>query len=405
MICNHLKVKDIFIIALQDYSTAIELDPKSKYYSQRGNFFSDLKLNDEAIQDYNLAIELDKNNPEPHYYKTNLFTSLIKFEEALESINKAIDLSSKSIFYSTRASIFSYLSNFEMSFKDIVKSLEINCNNPYSYTFLRLIFKNLSISDQRFRNIFEMLEKCITQESLILSETLNSILNFDENNNNNNIFTELINLKKLVNNNLTCSTLISKLFSTFNLDRNLFNSIESLCKYSPPLTKDEWIEVESNKNILLNKKFISKVNGKKIFGKEINKNELQEIYILKKFSFHPNIFNSYFSWYLNEEGNVFIVLEYLNTFGNLLSFVDKYKEDITIKIKIEIAKQVCSAIACLHIHGIAWKDLKPENIIVNEFSKEEEKISIRIIDFDISSNLKNNIFTEFEKENLNLKKF
>ena len=49
--------------AIQDYSNAIELDPKnSSYLNNRGDVLYNLKRYEEAIQDYSKAIELDPKN-------------------------------------------------------------------------------------------------------------------------------------------------------------------------------------------------------------------------------------------------------------------------------------------------------------------------------------------------------
>ncbi|MCP4216611.1 MAG: serine/threonine protein kinase [bacterium] len=92
---------------------------------------------------------------------------------------------------------------------------------------------------------------------------------------------------------------------------------------------------------------------------------------------HPNICRIY--EFLEDKENDFIVLEYIK--GKTLRKVLDEGGPAETK-KLEIARQVTSALAAAHERNIVHRDLKPENIIITE------KGTVKVLDFGISRKLK-----------------
>ena len=76
--------------ALQDYSTAVLIEPNTNNYYSRGAFLMDIKYYKEANSDLTKSLRLNKNNAFAYFYRggSNLF--LGKFNDAISDFNEAI---------------------------------------------------------------------------------------------------------------------------------------------------------------------------------------------------------------------------------------------------------------------------------------------------------------------------
>lgn len=77
--------------ALNDYNTAIFIEPSINTYYNRGVFFMDIKYYQEANSDFTKVLRADKNNAYGYFYRgaSNLF--LGKFLDAIEDFMKALE--------------------------------------------------------------------------------------------------------------------------------------------------------------------------------------------------------------------------------------------------------------------------------------------------------------------------
>ena len=135
-----------------------------------------------------------------------------------------------------------------------------------------------------------------------------------------------------------------------------------------------------DKVIHINKKFIramKTITIKKSKNDEINiKNEID---ILKKID-HPNIVKL-FEYYKNEE-IYYLITEYYSG-GNLsekLSTLGKFEESQAAYILF----QILCAVYYLHQNGIIHRDLKLDNILIENEEKDTNFFNIKIVDFGIS---------------------
>lgn len=78
---------------------------------------------------------------------------------------------------------------------------------------------------------------------------------------------------------------------------------------------------------------------------------------------HPHLIKYYGS--CQHEKSVYIVTEYMNG-GNLSSILKRTEVPISWKLRISIARDIMGAIAWLHSNDLIHRDIKTENILVND---------------------------------------
>lgn len=84
------KAMEQFTKALNDYSTAILIEPSSNNYYNRGVFLMDIRYYQDANVDLTKSIRLNKNNAFAHFYRgaSNLFIG--KFNDAISDFSESI---------------------------------------------------------------------------------------------------------------------------------------------------------------------------------------------------------------------------------------------------------------------------------------------------------------------------
>ncbi|CAB4432526.1 unnamed protein product [Rhizophagus irregularis] len=105
------------------------------------------------------------------------------------------------------------------------------------------------------------------------------------------------------------------------------------------------------------------VKIKKIINISTEKVIINEINLMKIVEFHPNIIT--FWGVIKSEMNYSLVLEYAD--GGTLG---KYLENaITLKLEVQLkfAKEIASAILCLHANDIIHRDIHPNNILIHGY--------------------------------------
>ena len=143
-IANHKLGKNDASMA--DYAKAIELNPASaRFFTNRGNLYSDLKRFDEAIADYTKAISLD-----PAYvaaYEGRGIANGMKqdFAKAIEDLSKVIELNpADSTAYYNRGVYYSQKQDFQMAKVDYTKYID---SNPANKTMLADCYLNRAITN------------------------------------------------------------------------------------------------------------------------------------------------------------------------------------------------------------------------------------------------------------------
>lgn len=132
--------------------------------------------------------------------------------------------------------------------------------------------------------------------------------------------------------------------------------------------------VEKNSHLYAMKKYrISRKSGKK---NQSSEKELKEVISKAASIRNPNVIKvkEYF-FPDNSDSTVCVVMEYIKG-QKLTSFIGNTK--LKIDSKIDIIKQIASALTSIHKYGIIHRDLKPDNIVIKDDSY------VKVTDFSIS---------------------
>lgn len=94
---------------------------------------------------------------------------------------------------------------------------------------------------------------------------------------------------------------------------------------------------------------------------------------------HPHIITVWESG-ITDDGQPYLVMDYLE--GITLSHLIKQKGALTVKRVLSIAKQVIDALIHAHDQGLIHRDMKPENIVLEE--NESQGDYVKVLDFGIA---------------------
>jgi serine/threonine-protein kinase len=79
---------------------------------------------------------------------------------------------------------------------------------------------------------------------------------------------------------------------------------------------------------------------------------------------------------------VYIVMEWVA--GRLLRHIMNEAGKLPLARAVHLTIGICDALEYIHTHGVAHRDMKPENVMVDESDPNDEKV--RLIDFGIAAN-------------------
>ena len=106
------------------------------------------------------------------------------------------------------------------------------------------------------------------------------------------------------------------------------------------------------------------------------KRELKMLQIIK----HPNVVE--FQEAFSNKGNLFLVFEYVEK--NLLEVLEESPDGLSPKLIKSFVYQMCKAIAYLHSINMIHRDVKPENLLI------DENLQLKICDFGFARKVKLN---------------
>ena len=214
----------------------------------------------------------------------------------------------------------------------------------------------------------------------------NEHINFnDEDEDINNSKNEKINISGQVNNEfkkVETESLKMKKYLT-KADRG---TIEDNYKIISKLGKGSFGSVFKVQNIKTNEIRALKVIKKtSIIYQDDDHKFLKEIEILIKLE-HPNIIKIY--EYYTDDINFYLITDYISN-GELYNYVYKAKSFNERQTQY-IMKQVLCAVNYLHLNNIAHRDIKLENILVEQeiTSNDEQLLNVKLIDFGTSNYVK-----------------
>ena len=155
----------------------------------------------------------------------------------------------------------------------------------------------------------------------------------------------------------------------------------------------EYAMKKINKNLLQRKKKgFSKGSNGKVQINSLLDNALREIAILKKLN-HENIVKLHEIIHDDEKGKIYLILDYCSK-GSLMTYdiltqefvvndgvtLTKYYSEEQIK---DFIREIVLGLDYLHLHGIIHRDIKPDNVLLDENN------NCKITDFNVSAMLEN----------------
>ncbi|EAX92088.1 AGC family protein kinase [Trichomonas vaginalis G3] len=128
------------------------------------------------------------------------------------------------------------------------------------------------------------------------------------------------------------------------------------------------------RSLKYNMNFVCKVVPDDDYDKSFLMSYKREVEALTKFN-HPNIVCVYDVF--NSNNFLFIILEYCNG-GSLQDFIEKYPNGVNYEKCKQYANQIVDALSYMHNLGYAHCEIKPSNILIDEFGR------VKLADFGLS---------------------
>ena len=96
---------------------------------------------------------------------------------------------------------------------------------------------------------------------------------------------------------------------------------------------------------------------------------------------HPHIINIWESG-VTDDGQPYFVMDYLE--GSTLADLVKDKGALPLQRTLPIVRQICEALGEAHRHSIVHRDVKPENIVLQESDYANGEDFVKVLDFGIA---------------------
>ena len=122
-------------LALADHNRALKINPRSALaYSNRGGLFDVQGKIELALADYNRALEIDPNLSQAYYNRGIVYQKQGKIELALADYNRALEINPRYAFaYSNRGFLYQKQGKIELALANYNRALEINPRDFRAY--------------------------------------------------------------------------------------------------------------------------------------------------------------------------------------------------------------------------------------------------------------------------------
>ena len=119
-----------------------------------------------------------------------------------------------------------------------------------------------------------------------------------------------------------------------------------------------------------------KISAEDPDAEEVRKSSIREVKLLK-FLQHENIVQYLDDFIVGEK--IFMVMEFVPR--NLLEVLEEYEYGLPKHMTKKIIFQICKAISFIHSHGFIYRDIKPENLLIDELG------NVKLCDFGFGRHL------------------
>src|SRR5271166_6546399 len=122
-----------FDLAIADCNRAIEFDPTSRGYTNRGTAFYARGNNDQAIADFSRAIDLNPKDALGYSNRGKAFYAKGENDRAIADYTQAIQLDRASHPYNGRGDAYLAMGDYEHAIADYDRVIELDPNNARAY--------------------------------------------------------------------------------------------------------------------------------------------------------------------------------------------------------------------------------------------------------------------------------
>jgi tetratricopeptide (TPR) repeat protein len=165
---------NLYIEALENFTQAIEIDPNDiDLYIRRANTYKKNKNIDKAIADLQYAFEMDQKNPRILMYLGDIFADVNDNQNAFDYYNKAIKINPEyAEAYANRARIWTKLNKLENALEDLDKAMEVSSYKLERFYFQKgQIYEKMGEVNKALENYQLARETNDTMDEAFLSET------------------------------------------------------------------------------------------------------------------------------------------------------------------------------------------------------------------------------------------
>ena len=142
------------------------------------------------------------------------------------------------------------------------------------------------------------------------------------------------------------------------------------------------IHIPTNEKVAIKVIDKTKVKKDKLYLKRIQ-NEISILKIVK----HKNIIKLY--EIIESPQKIYLIMEYCEK-GELFDYIVSHKK-LSEKQSNLFFQEIIDSLQYLHSQNITHRDIKPENMLLTEISNKNKQLSIKLIDFGVSTKYEKNI--------------
>ena len=121
-------------LALQDFNTALDLEPKSEAYNNRANVHFRNRDYERAVQDYSKALELERGNVGAFIYRGHAFKNMELYDHAIQDYSEALVLDPENAdAYTSIGNIHSLRGDHNNAIRNYDQALKLDSCDPFTY--------------------------------------------------------------------------------------------------------------------------------------------------------------------------------------------------------------------------------------------------------------------------------
>ena len=147
------------VSALEYAEKLVESRGKAKDWSEKGRCLNRLKRYDEALESLDKALELDSNYAMAWANRGNVLRNLKRYDEALESYDRTLELDANyQLAWANRGSVLSNLKRYDEALASLDRALELDANYQWAWANRGYVLYKLERYDEALASLDRALE-------------------------------------------------------------------------------------------------------------------------------------------------------------------------------------------------------------------------------------------------------